>query len=150
MADWEARRELLDEIAQAIDRVALALASAGEAYELLDDDTADRLEQHLFRPLQAAYGGLQRTHSEFAGRHGQPAQKFAPRTAPAATHGPRAPIDDASRSAGEADALISELQDSFAPVEYGDAPLRAGLAEARRQLVEAQSGARELVRTLGR
>ena len=150
MADAGARQDLLDTIAQAIDSIALAVASVGEAYELLDDNTADRLEGDLFRPLQAAYGLARRTHAEFATRHELPTVDFAPRTAPAATHGPRAPIDAAVEAAGEADAIISELQDSFAPVEYGDQELRSGLAETRRLLGASITGARELVRTLGR
>lgn len=150
MADVAARQDLLDTIAAAIDAIALAVASVGEAYEVLDDTTAERLEDGLFRPLQSAYGLARRTHTEFATRHGLPTVDFAPRTAPAATRGPRAPIDDAVLAAQEADAIIAELQDSFAPVEYGDPDLRTGLAETRRLLGAATLGARDLVRTLGR
>jgi X-X-X-Leu-X-X-Gly heptad repeat protein len=36
------------------------------------------------------------------------------------------------------------------PVEVGDQQLRAGLTQVREQLGKVRSGARELVRTLGR
>jgi hypothetical protein len=49
----EARQDLLDGIADAIDEIGAAL---GAAYEQLDEHTADRLEAELFRPVQVAYG----------------------------------------------------------------------------------------------
>ena len=49
-------------MAAATDQLALALASLGEAYEELDEQTADALEEQLFRPTQSAYGRLRRTH----------------------------------------------------------------------------------------
>src|SRR6266513_1433884 len=52
----EARQELLDDIAAAIERLAAALADLGVAYEQLDEHSADRLEAALFRPVQTAYG----------------------------------------------------------------------------------------------
>ena len=66
----EARQELLDTIADAIDELGVALAALGEAYEQLDERTADTLEEQLFRPVQTAYGRAQRTHSGFAQRFG--------------------------------------------------------------------------------
>ena len=68
----EARQQLLDEVAQAIDRLAIALAALGAAYEALDEQAGDRLEEALFRPVQAAYGRAKRTHAGFAERHGSP------------------------------------------------------------------------------
>jgi hypothetical protein len=150
MADVEARQEILDAIARAIDEAAFAVASLGEAYDHLDDTTGDRLEERLFRPAQHAYGLAQRTHSEFAARHRLPGQTFTPRTAPAASRGPRPAIDAAIEATRNADAEIAELQDSFKPVEYGDEQLRAGLAEIRRMLAEVIVSARGFVRTLGR
>ena len=44
----EARQQLLDEIADAIDELGTALAVLGAAYELLDERSADRLEEELF------------------------------------------------------------------------------------------------------
>jgi hypothetical protein len=66
----QARVELLDEVGDATDDLAEALAALGEAFEALDEYNADRLEEQLFRPVQMAYGRARRTHSEFAGRHG--------------------------------------------------------------------------------
>lgn len=149
MADALARQDLLDAIATAIDEIAFVVASLGEAYDHLDETTGDRLEERLFRPAQHAYGAAQRTHNEFAGRHGLPTRTFAPRTAPHA-HAPRPAIDAAIDAARRGDAELSELQDSFAPVEYGDEQLRAGLSEVRRLLAEVIVSNREFVRTLGR
>ena len=56
----EARRQLLDEVAAAVDALAVALAAIGAAYEQLDEHSADTLEETLFRPIQAAYGRAQR------------------------------------------------------------------------------------------
>jgi hypothetical protein len=150
MADASARHDILDAIAEAAREVAFAIASLGEAYELLDDHTADRLEDLLFRPVQAAYGVAQKTHAAFAAQHRLPGAAFEPGHAPAATHGPRQPIDAAVDALRRADERLSELQDSMLPVEYGDPGLRAGLSEVRRLLDEAVRNARDIVRTLGR
>src|SRR5262249_35747628 len=70
----DARQQLLDGLAEAIDEIASALASLGEAYEQLDEQKADKLEQELFRPVQMAYGRAKRSHADFASRHGLPAR----------------------------------------------------------------------------
>ncbi len=41
------------------------VAWLGSAYEQLDDQQADRLEEQLFRPVQRAYGRAKRTHAQF-------------------------------------------------------------------------------------
>jgi hypothetical protein len=147
----EARQELLDEIARAVDELAVALAALGAAYEQLDEHTADRLEEQLFRPVQVAYGRLKRTHAAFAQRHGLPAREFAPAAAPGLpSQGVRGFLDRAQEAVEDADAVLSELQDSMRPVEVGDPPLRAGLAEVRALLADLTARARELVRVLGR
>jgi len=74
----EARQELLDTIADAIDELGVALAALGEAYEQLDERAADTLEEQLFRPVQTAYGRAQRTHAGFAQRFGLNARAFEP------------------------------------------------------------------------
>ena len=71
----EARQQLLDALAQATDEIGLALALLGEAYDRLDEHAAERLERELFRPVQIAYGRAQRTHAEFAQRHGLPGRR---------------------------------------------------------------------------
>src|SRR5215210_7629336 len=66
----EARQELLETVAGAAEEIGAALALVEHAYELLDEGSADRLEDQLFRPVQRAYGRARRTHSGFAERHG--------------------------------------------------------------------------------
>jgi hypothetical protein len=146
----EARRTLLDAVAEAADDVALALAYLGEAYELLDEFTADRLEEQLFRPAQRAYGRVQSAHGEFAARHGLPARAFERPSPRIATGGARGTIDSAVDALAAADARLSDLQDSMLPVEVGDAPLRAGLSEVRTLVSALPARAREIERTLGR
>jgi hypothetical protein len=147
----EARQALLDDVARAIDELAIALATLGAAYEQLDEQTADRLEEQLFRPVQVAYGRLRRTHTAFAERHGLPARAFAPAAAPGVpSQGVRGYLDRAQEAVEDADAALTELQDSMRPVEVGDPPLRAGLAEVRALLGDLTVRARELVRVLGR
>jgi hypothetical protein len=146
----EAREQLLDVLAQAIDQIALALAYLGEAYELLDENSAERLEEELFRPVQLAYGRARRTHAEFADRHGLPGRAFQPRSPGAPSQGAKAVLDRALEAAGQADRAIGGLQDSMLPVEVGDAELRAGLSGVRELIDDLPARARELVRTLGR
>ena len=43
----DARQQLLSDLASATETLALALARLGAAYEQLDEDTSDRLEQQL-------------------------------------------------------------------------------------------------------
>jgi hypothetical protein len=148
----EGRRELLDATAEAADAIGGALAAAGEAYELVDDDAADRLESELFGPVQAAYGRAKRGHTEFAARCGLPAQSFAPATAPSVppSAGAAGYLEAAVESAQHADDILSELQDSMLPVEVGDPELRAAIAEVRTRLGAVPGAARELLRRLGR
>jgi hypothetical protein len=146
----EARAGMLDEIGHAADQLGLALACLDQAYELLDENTADRLEMELFRPVQSAYGRLQRTHREFAGRTGGPTRTFPPQTSGAASQGAKTFIERAVTSAGHAGQLIADLQDSMLPIEVGDPALRAELADVRTRLDVLPSRARELLRTLGR
>jgi hypothetical protein len=146
----EARQQLLDTLAEATDAIGIALASLGEAYERLDEHTADRLEQELFRPVQMAYGRAQRTHAEFAARHGLPNRTFERASPGAPSKGAKDLLDTAVEAVGEADGKLAMLQDSMLPVEYGDAELRAGLQEVRKLVGDVRVGARQLVRTLGR
>ena len=146
----DGRQQLLDAIARAIGEIGVALAALGEAYELLDEQTADRLERELFRPVQVAYGRAQRAYSGFATRHDLPARTFAPASQGAPSTGVKGFIDGALDAAARADGELAALQDSMLPVEVGDAELRAGLQEVRGLLGELRGRARELVRTLGR
>ena len=146
----EARQELLDTLGEAIDEIGVAIAALGEAYEQLGTMPADRLEEQLFRPVQAAYGRAKRTHAGFAERQGLRDRTFESATPGLPSTGIRGFIDSAVASVGEADAVLAELQDSMMPVEVGDAELRAGLAEVRELLGDVRVRAREFVRTLGR
>ncbi len=141
---------MLDTLGEAIDEIADALAALGEAYEQLGTVPADKLEEELFRPVQTAYGRAKRTHAGFAERHGLPGRTFSPAIPGRPSTGIRGFIDSAVDSASEADAVLSELQDSMMPVEVGDPELRAGLAEVRELLGDVRGRAREFVRTLGR
>jgi hypothetical protein len=146
----EARQDMLDTLGEAIDEIAAALAALGGAYEQLTTNPADRLEEELFRPVQAAYGRAKRTHAGFAERHGLPGRTFTPAPPGLPSTGIRGFVDSAVASVTEADAVLAELQDSMMPVEVGDAELRAGLAEVRELLGDVRARAREFVRTLGR
>lgn len=146
----DAQQGLLDTVAGAIERLGVALSALGEAYEQLDEQTAERLERELFAPVQLAYGRAQRTCTAFAARHELPARTFAPAPEVAPSTGAHGLIDAAAQAVAEADATLSELQDSLAPVEVGDAELRDGLREVRELLGPLGPRARELVRVLGR
>ena len=146
----EARQQLLDGVADAAEDIGLAVASLGEAYELLDEHTADTLEQELFRPVQMAYGRAKRTHAEFAERHDLPVRVFEPARPGAPSRGVKGFLDDAVDAVARADSTLATLQDSMLPVEVGDAALRAGLEEVRKLIGDVRGRARQLVRTLGR
>jgi hypothetical protein len=146
----EARQEILDAIAEATGEIATSLALLSEAYERLDEQAADRLEQELFQPVQTAYGRARRTHSEFAARYGLPSQTFAPASQPSPSQSVRDLLVGAVEAAATADTALATLQDSMLPVEVGDPELRAGLSEVRRLLGDVQTRAQGLMRTVGR
>ncbi|MGI8945729.1 MAG: hypothetical protein ACR2GL_05755 [Thermoleophilaceae bacterium] len=146
----EARQQLVDAIADAAGEIGYALASLGAAHEQLDEYSAERLEDELFRPVQAAYGRAKRTHAAFAGRHGLSEAAFEQRSPGLPSTGAKGFIDHAVGAADQADRALATLQDSPLPVDVGDVELRAGLAEVREQLGVVRPRARELVRGLGR
>ena len=147
----EARIQLLDDIAHAIDELGVALAALGAAYEQLDEQSADRMEDALFRPTQTALGRAKRTYTGFAERHGLTAPPVAEQTTgvpPSA--GARGNLDRAAETVAEAELILAELQDSMMPVEVGDAELRSGLADVRATIGPLAEAAHEFIRTLGR
>lgn len=146
----EGRQQLLDTVAEAIDRLAQALALLGVAYEELDESRADQLEELLFRPVQGAYGRLRRAHVDFAARVGLASRPFGQPPAPAAWHGSRSLVEEAADEVAAADDTLADLQDSLLPVEVGDPELRAALAGVRELLAPLQDGADELLRQLWR
>lgn len=147
----EGRTELLAATAEAAETIGRALAALGEAYELVDEDAGERLEDELFGPAQAAYGRMKRAHAEFAARVGLPAHAFGvaePSGLPSG--GAHGYVEAAIEAAEHADDILSELQDSLLPVEVGDPELRAAIADVRTRLGEVPARGRELLRTLGR
>jgi hypothetical protein len=146
----EARQELLDAFAEAVERIGLALAALGAAYEQLDERNADRLEAELFGPVQRAYGRAKSTYAQFAERHGMPSRTFEAPSPGIPSTGAKGFIDNAVNAAAEADSALSALQDSSLPTEVGDVELRAALTDVRELLGGVRQRARELERTLGR
>jgi len=147
----QARAGLLEEIAGAVAELETAMAQLGEAYEQLDERTADTLEEQLFRPVQQALGRAKATASGFAARHGlDPAAPVVARTAGVHSQGAASFVVAAGEAVEEAAQLIAELQDSMAPVEVGDAELRAGLASVREIAETVPHQAQEFLRRLGR
>src|SRR4051794_22441664 len=146
----EARRQMLDALAHAIDEIGVALAALGAAYEVLDEQSGDRLEAELFRPVQVTYARARRTHTSFAERHNLPPRSFEPAMGPRASADAASLLDSAVEAIQETDHLLAEIQDSMMPVEVGDAELRAGLAEVRELVGPLPDRAREIERVLGR
>jgi len=146
----EARQELVDAFAKAIEQIGFALADLGAAYDQLDEHNADRLEAELFRPVQLAYGRARGTHAQFADRHGLPRRSFEAPSAGIPSIGARGFIDAAVNAVAEADSALSALQDSSLPTEVGDVELRAALTDVRELLGGVRRRARDLERTLGR
>jgi len=146
----DARQHLLDMTAAATEEIGFALAALGEAYEHLDEHSAERLERELFRPVQMAFGQAQRTYLEFADRHRLPSRTFQLASPSAPSKGVKGLLDSAMDAVASADRALATLQDSMLPVEVGDADLRASLQEIRKLLGGLSGRAHELVRTLGR
>jgi hypothetical protein len=146
----DGHRQIMEALAVAVDHLSKALGELEGAYELLDEQTADALEEKLFRPVQLAYGRAQRTYAGFAQRHELAERTFesAPPGAPA--RGVKGLIESAVVDASDADRALAELQDSMVPVEVGDPELRAGLEQVRGQIGGLSGRSRELLRTLGR
>jgi hypothetical protein len=146
----DARKQLLDTIAEAADALGEALASLSEAYEQLDEHSGDTVEAQLFRPVQMAYGRARRAHASFAERHGLPGRTFEPAVAGAPSHGVKGFLDSATTSIDEADRVLATLQDSMLPVEVGDMQLRSDLEQVRSLLHGLDARAGQIVRTFGR
>ena len=145
-----ARAQLLDQLAEAVDQLSIALGSLGEAYEEVDERAGEQLESQLFRPVQGAYGRARRTHAEFAQRHSFPARTFPPGAEVAYSPDPRVHLERAIAAVEQADQVVAEMQDSMLPVEVGDRELRDGLTETREMVAAVPDSGRQLLRTLGR
>jgi hypothetical protein len=146
----EGREKLLDALTEATDEIGASLASLGAAYEQVDDQTADRLEEQLFGPVQRAYGRAKQAHAGFAARHDLPVRTFAPPADPPASRKARELIEDADAMAFRADESLVALQDEQALVEVGDVELRAAVAGVREALGVVPQRIEALLNTLGR
>jgi hypothetical protein len=146
----DARRQIIDDLAGAVAQLSLSTAALGEAFELMAEASADRLEDELFRPVQRALGRAKRTQSGFAQRVGLPTSAIDVPSPGLPSQGAKALLERAVSAAHEAEGTIVELQDSMLPVESGDAELRAGLTEVRESLAPVSVAARDLLRGLGR
>jgi len=146
----EGRARLLDDTARAIEQLSSAVAELSEAFEQLDDSSAERLEELLFRPIQHAYGRALRGRAQFAARHGLDAAPPAEAPASAPAGGAHLLIERAVGHVQLADSTLGELQDSLLPIEVGDEELRADLTGVRAGIDHVPARARELLRTLGR
>ena len=143
------RQQILEETGAAAASLGLALSVLGDAYDHLDDQAAERMEDLLFRPVQSAYGLLKRTRTEFAGRVGMVAGEVDEPTA-ALPADPRRLIERAADAAQSADEALAELQDTLLPVEVGDQPLRAALAQVRTLIATVPAHGNDFLRTFGR
>jgi hypothetical protein len=146
----EARQELLDSLAAVIEDIGLALADLGAAYEQLDEQNADRLEEELFGPVQVAYGRAKSAHAQFAQRHGLASRTFEAPAAGLPSTGAKGFIDGAVATVAQADSGLAALQDSPMSAEVSDVELRAAIRNVRELLDGVRQRARELARTLGR
>lgn len=146
----EAREQILDDLAAAIDQIAHAAALLAEAYEQLDVGTADRLDGELYRPVQKAFGRAKRTHAQFAERVGLSPREVEPSSPNVRRLSVKEMIERAAATASDGGRQIAELQDSMLPIEAGDGELRAGLAEVRELVGVLASRTPQFLRTLGR
>src|SRR3954469_18767464 len=146
----EARQQILDDLAAALDQLGLAVACVSEAFEQLAVDAADQLEAALYRPVQRAYGRGKRTHAQFAERVGLSGDTFEPPSAGPSSQGVKELIQRMAAALADADRRIAELQDSMLPIEAGDGELRTGLNEVRELLEKVPRAAALFLRGLGR
>jgi hypothetical protein len=149
-ATADARRDLLAAIAEATERIGVALSALGAAYEQLDEQSGDRLEEALFRPVQLAYGRARRAHDGFAERYGLAARAFEPAAPGHPSQGVKGFVEAAGEAVAQADQAIADLQDSMLPVEVGDPQLRAELADVRERIASLPDRAHGFVSLFGR
>ena len=146
----EARQELLDGLAAAIEPNRFCAGGSRRGVRATRRAQRREVEAELFGPVQLAYGRAKSMHARFAERHGIPSRTFATPSPGIPSIGAKGFIDSAVNAAAEADSALSALQDSSLPTEVGDVELRASLTEVRDLLGDVRQRARELERTLGR
>jgi hypothetical protein len=148
--ELEGREGLLDGMERATELIGASLEALTAAYDLVDDQTADRLEENLFAPVQQAYGRSKRTLAGFASRHGLPSRTLNPPEEPPSSAAARELIQSAGRFAFEADQALAGVQDERSFVEVGDKELRSDLAAVRAAIAVVPQQAALMLRTLGR
>ena len=72
----EGRQQVLDTVAQATEQLGMALSSLTEAYELLDENMAERLNESCSAPSRAPTVGPSARTPSLAERHGLPGRTF--------------------------------------------------------------------------
>src|SRR4051812_27230127 len=121
----EGRQELLESLAAATEEIGFALAALGEAYEQLDEHNADRLEEVLFAPVQAAFGRAKSTYAKFAERHGLPTRSFEAASPGLPSTGAKGFIDSAVGAVANAGGPPPARQDAGRRAGGGGAEPRA-------------------------
>src|SRR5215207_10461082 len=99
----EARRQILDDLAAALDQLGLAVSCLSEAFEQLTVDAAERMEAELYRPVQKAYGRGKRTHAQFAERVALPGDTFEPPSPGRSSQGVKALVERTATAVEDAD-----------------------------------------------
>ena len=129
-------------LGEAVEYLGEGIGSLGEAYEVLDDQTADTLEEKLFGPMQRGYGRAKKAYADFAGRHGLEGRTFDAPASPLMSGKAADLIASAGGSAEAADFTLAELQDDRAFLAVGDQELRTDVVSAREAIADVPRAAR--------
>ena len=129
-----------------------ALAALTEAYEQLDEKTAERLEEQIFRPLQRPTARTRRTHVGVRrAATSSPSAQFEPAIRGAPSHGVKGFLDGAVAAIGEADRTLADPAGLDASRRgRGSRAARRSRAGPRADRRRSAPARDELVRTLGR
>src|SRR5215469_14164003 len=92
----EGRERIVRDLASASEQIELALSYLTDAYELVDEGLADRIEEELFSPVQASFGRARRTLGEFTRRYQLRDSATPPAASGARPHGARELVQSAA------------------------------------------------------
>src|SRR3954468_12680969 len=145
----EARQQILDDLAGALDQLGLAVASLSEAFEQLAVDPADKLEADLYRPVQKAYGRGKRTHAQFAERVGLQGDTFEPPSAGPSSQGVKELVQRMAAALADADRRVAEFQATIRLMGGGAGGRRGGWGGVRELLEPVPRAAAMFLRSLG-
>ena len=126
------------------------MTSLGDAYEWLDEQTADRMEDEIFRPAQAAYGRAQRTHAAFSERHELTRSHFDEAGHTGHPGDARGAIERAAASLTEADAILATFRIRCCRSTSAIRSCAPGSRAVRELIAPLPHQARQLLRMLGR